>query len=366
MRNKCRLPDAAAVYGGLVFLFLLGMAAFAFRIDFSVQEKRYLASLPENPSLVQWTLNEDLEAYLSDHVPLRTQLIHADATVQVLTGRRTQLGAWPVGESIVEQPVQAEPETLQRRIDALQGIAGEIPTLFLTPPTAGMLEMDRMPPYLRAVYAQEAELYDGLVSRKGFVPLKKAFLDSAKPVYFRTDHHWNGEGAYLAYRSLCDAMGLKAYEREDFCVSEFFPFSGTTCSRSGLPFVRPDTLVCYEPGLPLSMTADGEHFDRVIFPEEAGSWDGYQVFLKGNHGFLTIENPQGTGTLLIFKDSFANSVIPMLSAHFSRICAVDARYFSGSFRQALEETGNIDQILFLYSLDSLANDTSILKKLRDR
>ena len=366
MKEKRLLPDGLAVYGGLALLLALGLAAFVFRQDFSFREKRYLAEVPGNYSLARWTLNEDLEAFLSDQVPLRQPLVHLDASVQALTGRSAQLGAWPVGDALVEQPVRTDAGVLVRRVEAMREWAGDTPCRFLTPPTAGMLRMAEMTPARRAVYAEEGALYALVTSQEGFIPIEEAFRASAAPVFYRTDHHWNGTGAYLAYRALCGAMGLTPLDREAFRLTEYGPFLGTTCARSGLPFVRPDTLECAEPGLPLRMTADGETYDRLIFPEEAASWDGYAVYLKGNHGLVTVENPAGKGTLFICKDSFANSVIPLLAAHFSRICAVDARYWSGSFRDALAEAGDVDEILFLYSLDSLANDTSIPRKLRDR
>ena len=58
-----------------------------------------------------------------------------------------------------------------------------------------------MSPARRAVYAQEAEAYDALTRQEGFVPLRTAFAESPEPVYYRTDHHWNFQGAYLAYRA---------------------------------------------------------------------------------------------------------------------------------------------------------------------
>ena len=57
-------------------------------------------------------------------------------------------------------------------------------------------------------------------------------------------------------------------------------------------------------------------------------------------------------------------LIPYLSANYGEITAVDVRYYSGTFSDALETAGKPDEILFLYSLDSLAYDTSIARKLR--
>ena len=59
----------------------------------------------------------------------------------------------------------------------------------------------------------------------------------------------------------------------------------------------------------------GETYDHLIFPERAQTYDGYAVYLDGNHGLLEITNPEAPGgTLLVFKDSFANCLLPLLAA----------------------------------------------------
>jgi len=366
MKEKRFLPDGAVVYGGLMLLLLLGVAAFVFRQDFSAWERRYLAGTPENFSLSRWTLNDDMETYLSDQIPFRRQLVNLDSAAQAMTGRAVQLDAWPLGDAMVEKPVQAEQGAMLRRVEALRGLAGDIPCLFLTPPTAGMLRMGEMTAARRVVYEQESALYDFLTAQGGFVSLKEEFENSAEPVYYRTDHHWTLHGAYLAYRAYCRAAGLTPLEMDAFAVTEYAPFLGTTYSRSGLPFARADTLQCAEPLWPVTMTVQGEEetWDHLIFPGQAATYDGYAVYLNGNHGLLTIENPAAAGgTLFICKDSFANSLIPFLTAHYARVIAVDARYYAGTFNQALREAEQADAILFLYSLDSLANDTSIPRKI---
>ncbi len=366
MKEKRFLPDGIAVTGVLVLLLALGVSAFVFRQDFSVWERRYLAKAPASFSLTDWTLNEDLEAFLSDQLPFRRQWVQLDSSVQVLTGRAVQLDAWPVGGAIVEKPVLADPEALLRRVDAFRTLAGEIPCRFLTPPTAGMMRMAQMSAPRRAVYAREAETYRTLVSREDFIPLEEDFRAATEEVFYRTDHHWTGYGAYLAYRACCRDAGLSPLEWTDFAVTGYAPFYGTTFSRSGLPFARADTLVCAEPRSPVTLRIQGEAetFDRLIFPEKAMTWDGYAVYLNGNHGLLTLENPSAPGgTLFVCRDSFASSLLPFLSAHYARIVAVDARYYPGTFREALEEAGKVDGILCVYSLDSLANDTSLPRKL---
>ena len=87
------------------------------------------------------------------------------------------------------------------------------------------------------------------------------------------------------------------------------------------------------------------------------------MYLNGNHGMAEIMNPDAPGgTLLVYKDSFANCLLPLLAADYSRIVAVDARYYAGSFSEAAASAGKVDKVLFIYSPDSLVNDTAVAGK----
>ena len=376
MKQKNSLPDGLAVYGGLALLFLLGVAAFLFPTDFSVWERRVLAEAPSNYDLVDWTLQTDLEAYLSDQIPFRRALVNTYACLETATGRAAQLDAWPQmdGEGslrFIEKPVSATEEAVQKRIDALNSLAGDLPHWFLTPPTAGSLLRDQMTGFRRTVYDEETALYKILFQQENAVQVLVDFAVTPNAgLYFRTDHHWNLAGAWTAYTCYCEAIGLAPAEESQFAwvTGENAPrFYGTTYSRSGLPFAAADDLSYAEPLFPLTLRVldDGTEYDRLIFPEEAETYDGYALFLKGNHGLLEIINPEAPErTLFVCKDSFANCVLPFLAANYSRIVAADARYLSGTLNEALAAAGQVDEVLFIYSLDSLATDTSILRKIK--
>ena len=366
--GKPLLPDRAAVFGGLLLLLALGVCALCFRQDFSDWERRMLSGLPETISLSRWTFHDDLEDELSDQVPGRRLLVNLYAEAQKLTGRAQQLDAWPQGDDFLEKPVTGRQQTALRRVEQLKALAGDIPCHFLTPPTHGMLLTGQMSDPVRQVYEQEEELYGLVTEDPAFVPLRQAFSEARTQLYYRTDHHWTLEGAYLAYRAFCGAAGRTPADRSRFRETQYSPFYGTTYSRSGLPFARADTLVCAEPNFPVTLSVQGEDLraDHLIFPEEAATYDGYAVYLKGNHGVLEILSPEAESgeTLVVFKDSYANCLLPFLTAHYRRIIAADARYMEGSFRDVLTGAGRVDRVLFLYSLDSLVNDTAITRKLR--
>ncbi len=360
------LSDRAAGLLALGLLLTAGLyALFWPHGDFSDTERRYLSDAPSVPSLTAWKTDRETESWLSDRIPFRSVLVGTDACAEVLTGRRTLLETWPVSGAFLEPPVHGSAKTAERRMKQFDTLAENlgVPWQVIVPRTHGWLLRGKMNALLRMQYEAEREIYEALEQDPHFADALPDGTDPEK-VYYRTDHHWNLEGAYLAYKAVCAADGLPVYPLEDYSVSRFEGFFGTTRSRSGLPAFRGDTLECAEPKDGIRMTLEnGESFDHLIFPERAETYDGYAVYLDGNHGMLEIVHPEAPGgTLLVYKDSFANCLLPLLSADYRRIVAVDARYYPGSFSEAAAAAGEVDKVLFVYSPDSLVNDTAVAGK----
>lgn len=362
-----RLPDGVAVFLGLFLMLLAGLfAAFWPQKDFSDSERRFLSSAPSSPSLTDWRTDKEIESYLSDRIPFRRIMVGIDAASNVFTGRRTQLESIPVSGRFLEKPVAGSVGILERRLSQLTAVAESAGAShrLIVPTGHGYLMKDSLNPLLRTLYETESPLYDALKTDAAYVQLDASF--SADTAYYATDHHWTLDGAYAAYRAYCMAEEIVPLELSAFRLSSFDGFYGTTYSRSGYPFAKPDTLHCAEPAVPVTLTIldDNSQHSSLIFPEHAETYDGYAVYLGGNHGMLEILNPAAeSGTLLVFKDSFANSLLPLLSAHYQRIVAMDARYYSGNFSDAVTAAGSVDSVLYVYSMDSLLNDTMIARKI---
>ena len=101
--------------------------------------------------------------------------------------------------------------------------------------------------------------------------------------------------------------------------------------------------------------------DKVYDMDKLNSRDLYDVFLSGSRSLLTIENP-GAATdreLIVFRDSFGSSMIPLLIADYKTVTVVDIRYVSSNFLDQLVDFHGQD-VLFLYST-SVLNNSSTLK-----
>ena len=89
--------------------------------------------------------------------------------------------------------------------------------------------------------------------------------------------------------------------------------------------------------------------------------DKYSYFLDNNHALITITNKSlnNNNELLVIKDSYANSFIPLIAKHYEKIHVIDPRYYRLSISSYIREN-NISNVLFLYNVLTLDDDMGIV------
>ena len=94
--------------------------------------------------------------------------------------------------------------------------------------------------------------------------------------------------------------------------------------------------------------------------KKADSKDPYEFFMSGNQPIVKIENPKNKDgkKLVVFRDSFASSLMPLLAQGFSEVTMVDLRYMNSALLQKMVDFSDA-QILFIYSANLLNNSTSM-------
>ena len=142
------------------------------------------------------------------------------------------------------------------------------------------------------------------------------------------------------------------FQKETVCNN----FYGTAFFKSRLPkfAVKPDTIELwrYCGDEDVIFTVNGTNKRLVGFYDfsKLNSTDKYAIFLGGNYAHATILSRPENPTLLLFKDSFANAVIPFLALHFN-IEVIDPRYATKSQLSSFYN-GSYDYRLFLGCLES--------------
>ncbi len=340
--------------------------------DYSSSEKRYLKEKPtfSLSSLFSGTFGEDFETYLSDHFAGRNLWVGINAYYHLAIGNNGASGIYHGSDGyLINDPT--EDDRLQKNIGVIDGFSEScgVDTAVVIAPSTGYICENRLPA-VHGAYRDDryfSSIEDSL-NGETFVDVRalfKAAYANGQQLYYKTDHHWTSRGAYTAYCALADTLGYTARAEDDYTVSSYDGFYGTTYSSSGFWLTAPDTIEVWDGGDDVTVTITegpvSTDYDSMFFPAHLDEDDKYPVFLDGNHAFTRIcnEHADSDERLLVIKDSFAHSLVPFLSAHYSEIVMVDMRYYKLSVSELIDSE-DIDRVLFVYSIDNLATDTDLV------
>ena len=247
----------------------------------------------------------------------------------------------------------------------------DIPVVFSLIPTQACIWADRLPE--GAPNASQTDLMaqaQGAVTGATWADVYTPLMEHKdEDIFYRTDHHWTSLGAYYGYTGLASALGYTPVPLTDYTPTvRSTEFYGTVFSSSGVRWVKPDTITTYVPddGITVvSHTYDNSgnpvEEQRALYVESFLSVkDKYSMFLGGNQslGVVTNTNNPDGPKLLIIRDSYADSLVPFLTAHYSEIHLIDPRYYHLSVKDYVEQNG-IDQALVLYSVPNFVTDQNL-------
>lgn len=181
--------------------------------------------------------------------------------------------------------------------------------------------------------------------------------------YYFTDTHWRQENLIETAQKICREMGISVPKREDYTVTAINrPFYGVYYGQAALP-LKPEILYILESDLLKNCTVY-DHETGITLPvydeTKLESKDLYEIYLSGAKSLLTIENPTAKSgkELLVFRDSFGSSLIPLLLADYAKVTVVDIRYIQIDLLDRFIDFHGQDT-LFLYSTLVLNNSSAI-------
>ena len=352
---------------------------------FSEMENRNLEQLPEvdfgtpeklfrDGNFFNGQFMRDFETYTTDQFVGRDAWIALKSSTERLLGKQENNDVYFAdGDSLITRFDQPDAQRVTDNLNYVNNFVEnvDIPTVFSLIPTQACIWADRLPEG-----APNASQTDLLTQAQGAVT-GAAWADLYTPlmahkdegIFYRTDHHWTSLGAYYGYVGLAEALGYEPVPLSDYEETvRSTEFYGTVFSSSGVRWVKPDTITTYVPedGITVvSHTYDNSgnpvEEPRELYVESFLSVkDKYSMFLGGNQSLGVVKNennPDGP-KLMIIRDSYADSLVPFLTAHYSEIHLLDPRYYHLSFADYAEQNG-IDQALVLYSVPNFVTDQNL-------
>lgn len=360
---------------GVIFMVLLlglaGKEALSHQRTYSPVEKRELQTRPEISitKVLDGRFQRKYESYLRDQFPGRDHWVSFQTDMELFMGKNEIHNVY-IGKNhyLLEHYTEKEfdPQQISKNLQALEKFVGKAKqnadVHVMMVPTKSWVLREKLPAF--APHYKEQKFYDALqqkLEKEDVLISVEPVLDAHKEeeIYYRTDHHWTTLGAWYAYEQYTKAVGgdlQRAQGKKKFrCISK--DFYGTTYAK--INYARQaDKIEIYEPADKLRVVYNmGEKKTKTLYDFSfLKTADQYSVFTGGNQAVLEITGGIKNGkTLLLIKDSFANSILPCLAEDYEKLVVVDLRQLNVSGDRLLEMFSPTD-ILILYNSAQFAQD----------
>lgn len=355
---------ARIFYGFLAFLLELNLLFPDF--SFSSLENRPLKGLPALHwnELVDGKYGQNLESYASDQFVGRNFMFHVSYAIRKAAGQREINDIFLGKDALQMQNSLPEQNFLETQIHAVNQFAGitQLPCSVLVAPSAATIQPDKLPPAapVRDTGPAFDQLYGSLNTQKADV---RAVLKehAAEEIYYKTDHHWTSLGAKYGAQQLLASLGKEMNWDGFDAMRVSDSFEGTLASRTGSFGLKDDIFIDPDKNRTdyVVTWADGTKTASIYDEKALNRKDQYEVFLGKNQSLIYIETmAESTDNLLLFKDSYANSMVQYLIPYYRNIYIVDPRYYYDEIAYLLS-IGSISQVAFVFSADNFFTDRSL-------
>ncbi len=173
--------------------------------------------------------------------------------------------------------------------------------LFTVAPNKNSLYPEVMPYYyIEGKEESNADRLKTALSERGvnYLDLFEVFEKEDGVLYHKLDSHWDNRGAALAYENIMKALGLEYTDYSQIEYSEEYNFDGDL----------------YAMVHPLGTEKDKNRLYSREF-----TYEYTQAVREDNsNNSIVTENPLKKGSIIMYRDSFGNSLLPFIAEDFGR------------------------------------------------
>ena len=339
--------------------------------ELSELENRYLTTKPQASlqSIVSGKYSKEYEKYINDQFIMRDLFVSFKSVIEYgLMKIENNNIIYGANNHLFEKNTEVNEKRLNENIAALVAFRDKynVNFDFIMIPSSYTIYSEDIPYGLELVNELKEEEYIYSLLRENninCIDISKALIsEKSRYIYYNTDHHWTTWGAYLGYKEFISTKGITAPGYESYKKNEVNDFLGTYYSKSKYFKAKADTITYIDTDN-LKVDIDGTKYSSLYDNDKFTTSDKYSAFLRGNNGITTIisnsieESRKGT-SILIFKDSFANSFIPFLANDYEEITVIDLRHYKGSIEDLIVDKKYTD-MLIMYNFVNFSSDINI-------
>lgn len=181
--------------------------------------------------------------------------------------------------------------------------------------------------------------------------------------YYITDIHWKQENLLKVREKISTEMGFKERLIEKYTKRYITDFEGLYAGQLPIKTKQDSIYILTNDRIENATVYNYETQKETSLYnlEKLEAHDKYDIYLSGATPLLEIRNPNANSNkeLIVFRDSFASSLVPLFTEAYEKITLIDIRYMRSN---DLDKYIKFDyqDVLFIYST-TILNNSQILK-----
>ena len=168
--------------------------------------------------------------------------------------------------------------------------------------------------------------------------------------YYYTDSHWKQEKLQSVAKTIADNMNFSI--TQNYNEQKVATFKGVYAGQLPINTKEDEIKILVNDAITDANVYNYETKEQggIYNFKKLSGYDEYDIYLSGATPLIEISNSNNktNKTLVIFRDSYASSLAPLLMEGYSKITLVDTRYISPKILNEYVNFENAD-ILFIYS-----------------
>ena len=349
----------------LVFLFTI-ISLFLINVikkdtDISIAERRKLATMPELTikSLFDGTYTKKLDSYVTDQFVERDTFRKIKIDIELSTkGEYNNLYLYD--DYIIEEIFPLNSNSINNLTNKINYIKdtylNDNSNIYYTiiPDknyfvNNGNLKLD---------YNKLQDMMKSNLTNLNYINIfDKLTLDN----YYKTDTHWKEEDLFNVANTIANQMNFDITNNNNV-VNTITTFKGSYAGRLS---VTKDIDTIKTISNPSTLNSSVYNYETKKYTDiydytKINSLDKYDIYLSGAVPIIDIINNNSSSDkeLIVFRDSYGSSLIPLLIEGYKKITVIDIRYISSKILNKYIDFNDQD-VLFMYSILTINNSFSI-------
>lgn len=178
--------------------------------------------------------------------------------------------------------------------------------------------------------------------------------------YYKTDTHWKEEDLFDVANTIANQMNFDITNNN--VVNTITTFKGSYAGRLSVTKDIDTIKTISNPSILNSSVYNYEtkKYTDIYDYTKINSLDKYDIYLSGAVPIIDIINNNSSSDkeLIVFRDSYGSSLIPLLIEGYKKITVIDIRYISSKILNKYIDFNDQD-VLFMYSILTINNSFSI-------